>query len=194
MNSRKIILASQSRQRYKLLKALNIDFEVKPANLNEQEIDASSQAKRAQELAAAKAEAIANRYPQAIVIAADTYGVASDKVLEKPKTKKEAKQMLEFLSERSFQALTGFCYLDSIHDIDFKTTKIIQVKFRKLSTIEIEDYVQTQPVLTWSAAFSPAYDTGMALIESIHGSFTAFTHGLPVEELTRFLRKSGVYK
>ncbi len=194
MNSRKVILASQSKQRYKLFKTLNIDFEVKPAKINEQNIEASSQVERAKQVASAKAQEVSNQNPQDIVVAADTYAVAEEKVLEKPKTEEEAKKMLKLLSAQTFKALTGFCYIDLVENINYKVTKVVQVEFRKLSVEEIDHYVKTEPVLTWSAAFSPAYDTGMALIASISGSLTAFTHGLPIEELTKFLRKSRVYK
>jgi septum formation protein len=194
MNPRKVILASQSKQRYKLFKTLNIDFKVKPAKIDEQNIQASSQVERAKKVASAKAQEVSNQKPRDIVVAADTYGIADERVLEKPTSKKEAKSMLKFLSARKFQALTGFCYLDPVENINYKVTKVVQVKFRKLSVEEIDHYVKTEPVLTWSAAFSPAYDTGMALIASISGSLTAFTHGLPIEELTKFLRKSRVYK
>ena len=58
-----------------------------------------------------------------------------------------------------------------------------------LSESEIEHYVKTEPVLTWSAAFSPAYDSGMALIENVRGNLTAFSHGLPIDLLIDFLKE-----
>jgi predicted house-cleaning NTP pyrophosphatase (Maf/HAM1 superfamily) len=52
--------------------------------------------------------------------------------------------------------------------------------------------VEIFPVTTWSAAFSPAYPYGMTLVARINGSFTGFTHGLPMEILIPLLRRSGI--
>ncbi|MEA2056156.1 MAG: Maf family protein [Patescibacteria group bacterium] len=194
MTNRKIILASQSKQRYKLFKTLNLPFVVQPADIDEHVIKASAEAKRAELVAIAKAKEVIKKNKKAIVVAADTYGLLEDQVLEKPTSKEKAIKMLKLLSNKEFLALTGFCYLDPVNKISYSTTKQVKTKFRDLSIEEIEFYVESEPVLTWSASFSPAYDSGMALIETIQGSFTAFTHGLPIEDLTRLLRKSGVYE
>ena len=187
---RQIILASQSPQRRRILETLKINFEIKPAGIDEQSITASTQADRAEQVARAKAEAVSDQHPQAIVIAGDTYGLHQGQVLEKPKTNQEAEKMLSVLSGQEMTALTGFCYLDPQKEIDVSLTKKVWVKFRPLTSGQIHNYVQTEPVLTWSAAFSAAYDSGIALIAEIKGSLTAFTHGLPLEEVARCLGQS----
>ena len=112
--------------------------------------------------------------------------------MEKPKDLKEAKEMLEKQSGQVLTELTGFCYLDLVENIKFIKTVAVKIEFRRLSETEIDHYVATTPVLTWSAAFCPAYDSGASLIKSISGSFTGFTHGLPLEELIPLLQQSKV--
>lgn len=190
--SRTIILASQSPQRKNIIQAAGIDFQVIPANIDEKAVLASDPYQRASKIAQQKARAVQEKYPNSIVVAADTFILLQDEVLEKPTDLKEAKEMLIKQSGQVLTELTGFCYLDSVEKIEFVKTVAVEVKMRKLAEAEIDRYIATQPVLTWSAAFCPAYDSGASLIESINGSFTGFTHGLPVEELIPLLQQSKI--
>jgi septum formation protein len=192
--SRTIILASQSPQRKNLMQSLQIEFEVVPADIDEQAVVAADPKVRAGLVAEAKAKEVQKKYPQGIIIAADTYIVLDGEILEKPVDLEEAREMLQKQSGRSMSEMTGFCYLDPKSGTEVVTTAVAEVEFRELSEAEIEQYVITQPVMTWSAAFCPAYDSGATLIKSISGSFTGFTHGLPLEELIPLLQQSKVLK
>lgn len=189
---RPIILASQSPQRSAIMQSLKIPFEVMPANIDEKAIGGSDHRQRARKVAQAKALAIAEKYPEAIIIAADTYCVDGDEALEKPVDLDDARRMLNQQSGREVMEYTGVCYLDRKQGIEVVELAVATIKFRELSEQEIERYVTTEPVLTWSGAFCPAYDSGAALIDSISGSFTGFTHGLPLEVVIPLLRKSGI--
>lgn len=187
-----IILASQSPQRQAILATLGLPFTAQPADIDEQAITAPTQQLRAQKIAQAKASKIQTLNPEAIVIAGDTYVVHQDRVLEKPKSLAEAKEMLQYQSGKTLEALTGVCYLDAVHHIEHRETIVTEFTFRELSEAEIDYYVASEPVLTWSAAFCPAYNSGMALVASSSGSFTSFTHGLPLEVVATQLGLSGV--
>jgi len=188
----KIILASQSKQRFNIFKSLAIPFDVVPADIDEQSIKSDDLQKRAEKIARAKAEFVSEKYPNAIIIAADTYVILNGQVLEKPKNAAEAKEMLRKQSAQTMTEVTGFAYIDNQNKINYSTVVATKVKFRKLSKREIDNYVNNEPVLTWSAAFCPAYDSGAALIEWIEGSLTGFTHGLPMEEVVKMLKKSEI--
>lgn len=190
--SRTVILASKSPQRKNIMQATGVEFEVVPADIDEQAVIEANPHQRAGLIAQKKAEAVQKKHPLAIVIAADTYIVLNDEVLEKPQNLAAAKEMLTKQSGQVLTELTGFCYLDPVEKIEFTKTAVVEVEFRRLSAAEIDGYVTTQPVLTWSAAFCPAYDSGASLIKSINGSFTGFTHGLPLEELIPLLEQSKV--
>lgn len=187
--NRKIVLASGSKQRLNILKALPLTVEVQAADIDEQAVPFQDQYDKAEQIALAKAKKVAADYPDAIIVAADTFCFLQGRILEKPKTLLEAREMLRFQSGQEVEVLTGFAFLDTRDDVQQSGCEKIIMQMRDLSDLEIENYVQTQPVLTWSAAFSPAYDSGMALIKSINGNFTAFSHGLPVDLFFEFLKK-----
>lgn len=190
--SRTVILASKSPQRKNIMQAARVEFKVVPADIDEQAVVEVDPVRRAGMIAQKKAEAVQEKYPKAIIVAADTYIVLDGQVLEKPKDLEEAREMLAKQSGQALTELTGFCYLDPKENIQITKTAAVEVKFRQLSEEEIDRYINTQPVMTWSAAFCPAYDSGASLIKSINGSFTGFTHGLPLEELIPLLQQSKV--
>ena len=185
--NRRIILASQSKQRLNLLRTLPLPIEVIPANINEQAVPFTDQYDKAEKIALAKAQKIANTQSDAIIIAADTFCYLEGRILEKPKSLEEAKDMLRFQSGKKTEVLTGYAFLDTKLNLKKSGCEKVSMQMRQLSASEIERYVANEPVLTWSAAFSPAYDSGMALIKSIDGNLTAFSHGLPIDLLVDFI-------
>lgn len=184
------ILASQSPQRARLLETLPYRFKIFPADIDESAIKFKNARDKAKKIALAKAKAVAGKISgEAIIVAADTFCLCRGKILEKPKNKAEAREMLEFQNQQELEAITGyaFIYQNSQKKIIENSTVITQACFRHLSSLEIENYISHQPVLTWSAAFSPAYDAGMALLAWSKGNLTAFTHGLPIDLLVKFI-------
>jgi septum formation protein len=189
---RQIILASQSPQRKALMEALGFPFLVKPSDIDESAISAENHEQRAMMIALAKAQKISIENPDSIVIAADTFTQYKNRAFEKPKSHKEAADMIKQMSGQKVVCYSGFAYLDPTNNFEYKTTAVTKYKFRDLSDSEISNYVNNNPVLTWSAAFSAAYPAGLILIEEINGSLSGFTHGLPIELVAKSLAKSGV--
>ena len=188
-----IILASGSKQRKALIDGLKIPFKVVPSDIDEKAIAALTEKDRARMIALAKAQAVCKKYPEAIVIAGDTFTFVNGTAYEKPKDLAEAKQMLHEQSGKQGTCYSGCAYIDPKNKIEFSTTVETTLIFRELSEGEIENYVQHNPVLTWSAAFCPAYPEGIALIRATAGSLSSFTHGLPMEVVIPLLEKSGVF-
>ncbi|MDH5532974.1 MAG: Maf family protein [Candidatus Pacebacteria bacterium] len=189
---KKIILASGSKQRRLLFETLGLEFEIIPADIDEKAVAFDDLKSRAENIARAKAEEVAKNNPEAIIIAADTYVVKDGKALEKPRDLDEAEAMIKDLSGDQSVAYSGYCYIDKEANIDESGVAETVTKFRRLSPEFIQHYVNNNPVKDWSASFSPAYHEGMALVDSIEGSFTSFTHGLPLEIIVPLLQKSGV--
>ena len=188
----RIILASSSKQRKILMDALNVPYEIIPADINEKTIRDGNSVVMVEKIARAKAEKVAFEN-DAIVIAADSFAIYKRKVFEKPKTIEEARQMLRDLSDaKDAVEYTGFCYIDRKNKIDCSKGLVINFSFRKFSDEEINGYVKKFPVLTWAGAFSPAYIYGLTILSEIKGSVTGLTHGLPMELLIPLLEKSGV--
>lgn len=189
----KIILASNSKQRKTLMEALKIPFEVIPSHIDEKSILESNQKERARLIALAKAEEVSIQYPQSIVISGDTFTFIKGKAYEKPESLQQAKQMLQEQSGQTGVCYSGCAYLDPKNNIKFSTTVETTFSFRELSMNEINKYVENNPVLTWSAGFCPAYPEGINMISKVDGSFSSFSHGLPMEIVVPLLEKSGVF-
>lgn len=191
-HGRLIILASQSPQRQKLLATLPISFRSQPANIDEAAIQDADPVVRARLVAEAKLTAVHKHHPLAVLLAADTFVVLDGKTLEKPQNLTEAAQMLTALSGQEALAVTGFAYQDDLNEISYRGSVTTRFGFRELSDSEIFQFVEHNPVTTWSASFSPAYDQGIALVSWIDGSFTSFTHGLPLELVVPLMQQSGI--
>lgn len=187
----RVILASNSTSRKQALEGLHIPFEVIPSNIDEKQIRDPDPVVLAEKLARAKGEFIAQK-EGGIIISADTFCTVNNAILEKPNTLDEAKNMLRLLTKYKAKAVTGFCYLDKKNTIDFSTAIVTEFTFRNLSETEIDYYVTNFPVLTWSAAFSPAHTEGMLLLDTISGDVSSFVYGLPMVKVVELLRKSGV--
>jgi septum formation protein len=192
LSHKHLILASQSLQRKILCQTLKIKFKIIPSNINEKAIRYQNPSTQAKAVAKAKAIQVLKNNPKSIVFAADTFVASQNKIFEKPADKQEAVNMLRKMSGKSLIVYTGFAYYDTANNLEFVKTAQTKIKLRRLSNFEIKSYVDNYPVTTWSAAFSPAYPEGMSLVSSINGSFTGFTHGLPLEFLVPLLIKSGV--
>lgn len=186
-----IILASGSKQRKTMMDALGIPYVAISADINEKAIRDEDLKVRAEKIARAKAEKVASEH-EGIIISADTFSTCNGKVLEKPQSLEEAKEMLKLQADKTCTLYTGFCYLDKINKIDYSTTSTTKYELRKLSDEEINKFVENNPVTEWAAAFSPAYTYQLGFFKYIEGSLTGSTHGLPVELLIPCFEKSGV--
>jgi len=191
IENQKIILATQSRQRRDLFATLQLPFKVEPSDIDELAINHLNHAVRARLVAEAKAAVAAQKYSQAIIIAADTFLVLKQKRLEKPATFREGSQMLQELSGQTCLCFTGWTYQDQIQRTQKSETTVSEISFRELSLKEIDDYVTTQPVTNWAGSFSLSTMAGIALIKSIQGSLNGVM-GLPLEELVPLLKTSDV--
>lgn len=177
----KIVLASASKQRQKLLQTVIDFFEVVPADIDEKAITGVTFEKKALAIAQAKAEKVSQQVRNSTIIAADSFIVCAGQIFEKPLSKDDAQEMLSKLSGNWVTEYTGCCLLDQVHNTISTHCAQPRAKFRSLSFMEIEKYVGNNPVTEWSGGFSPAYDAGVALISRLDGSLSGFTHGLPLE-------------
>jgi len=189
--NQQIILASGSKQRKLMMDALGVPYVVISADINEKAIRDEDLKVRAEKIARAKAEKVASEN-EGIIISADTFSACGGKVLEKPQSVDEAREMLKIQANKECTLYTGFCYIDKINQIDYSATAITKYELRKLSDEEINKFVENNPVTEWAAAFSPAYTYQLGFFKYIEGSLTGSTHGLPVELLIPCFEESGV--
>ena len=136
-----IVLASKSPRRKEILKALGYDFIVCPAKKDEV-FDLSLGLDEAlKKVAESKAKEVSEFYSDSIIISADTIVCLDDKILGKPKSKKDAIKTLKSLSNRKHQAKTGVCII--YKNQTFLHVETTDVYFKKLVDEDILSYVNS---------------------------------------------------
>lgn len=173
-----LILASASPRREELLKTAGLTFRVIPANVNEAGFKKETPQEHVRRLSREKARAVAIRHPDALVLGADTIVVIDDMILGKPESKKQAREMLQKLSNRFHTVFTGFTL--SSTDAGISKTKVARscVRFKKMGLEEIDWYINTKEPYDKAGGYA-AQGKGAAFIRSISGSYTNVI-GLPL--------------
>ncbi len=184
------ILASKSPRRQYLLKQAGLEFLVVPSQLDENKMAKNAPEEYAIKLAEAKAEDVAQKYPESWVIGADTIVVIGDAILGKPRSKDDARNMLLRLSGQTHQVYTGFAVCCKAEKRLFSQVVKTDVLFKELSDEEIQWYIHTPEPFDKAGAYA-IQGMGTFLVRSIHGSYTNVV-GLPVCEVIEFLIKEGL--
>jgi septum formation protein len=141
-------------------------------------------------LAESKALDISEKHPAAWVIGADTIVLIDSIILGKPDSSEEAHDMLQRLSDKTHQVLTGYCICCKKKNRVFSETVKTDVRFKKLTDAEIKWYLQTGEPFDKAGAYA-IQGIGTFLVKSIIGSYTNVV-GLPVCEVIEFLTREGV--
>ena len=179
-----LILASQSPRRQQLLQLLRVNFTVKPADIDEAMDPTLPPQQEVARVSRLKAEATP-RNPGDVVIAADTIVVLGNRVLGKPTDKADAITMLQALSGRDHQVMTGITVL---RDGDAIThTEITDVHFRPLTEDEILSYVETGEPMDKAGAYG-IQGYAAPFVEGIRGDYYNVM-GLPVCRLQQMLHR-----
>ena len=185
----RIILASHSPRRRELLAALGIVFEVMPADVDESTAAGETVQEHAMRLAGQKAWAISCKKPDAVVLGADTIVVVDGAVLGKPTDEGDAVRMLERLSGRTHEVLTGITVITPQSDQAYAQVVRTAVVMRGLEPREIAAYVATGEPMDKAGAYA-AQGMASAFITRIEGSYTNVV-GLPTAEVAGLLLTLG---
>jgi len=185
-----VVLASSSPRRKELLEQIGLKFTVDPMEIDEELSLGHDPLRLAKSVSLKKALAASKRHPDALVIAADTFGVIDGKILGKPAGKEQAAAMLQELSGNCHRVITGFTIIDGVTGRTVSRAVQTTVYFRKLSTSEINDYVNTGEPLDKAGSYA-IQGLGGLLVEGIEGDYYNVI-GLPIATLAVELRKFGV--
>ena len=185
-----LILASKSPRRRYLLKQAGLAFTVIPSHFDESNVPLSSPEIYVKLLAEAKANQVSEDYPEKWVIGADTIVMIDESLLGKPESRAEARLMLKRLSGKTHQVFTGYCICCKSKNRRYSEVIKTEVRFKKLSDIEIEWYIRTNEPFDKAGAYA-IQGLGTFLVKSIKGSYTNVV-GLPVCEVIEFLINEGV--
>ena len=186
---RRLVLGSMSPRRCDFMRQMGYAFEVTSPTTVEKRREGEDATGYVLRNAREKAESVAEREgASAVVIAADTVVAMGGRVLEKPKSKAEARSMLEELSGRTHQVITGYCVMGAGADgaarqvVDAVVT---DVEFKELSAQEIAAYVASGEPMDKAGAY--AIQGGAAyMVRRVVGSYTNVV-GLPMTELVEVL-------
>lgn len=186
----KLILASTSRYRRELLARLDLAFDCVAPGVDETALAHETPAALALRLSLAKARAVAERYPQAVVIGADQVAELDGLALNKPETLDRARAQLSACSGRQVVFHAGLAVVGP-HGQSDALIEPTTVSFRALSEAEIERYLAREPALDSAGSFK-SEALGITLFDALDSRDPTALVGLPLIALARLLRAHGL--
>lgn len=187
----KLILASTSPYRRELLGRLGLPFEVANPQTDETPLAGETPEAMALRLSEAKARAVAEAYPDALIIGSDQVATVDGEIYGKPGTHERAVEQLRALSGKTVNFFTGLCLFNSrtgeadVHGVPTLVT------FRQLRDTEIENYLRREPAYN-CAGSAKSEGLGIALLSSMKGEDPNALVGLPLIALCDMLRRQGM--
>ncbi len=186
----RLILASASPRRLALLAQVGIvPDEVAPADIDETQYKAELPRELAARLAAEKAEAVAARFPDAAVLAADTVVACGRRVLDKAGDAVEAKNCLKLLSGQRHRVFGGISVI-APGGVHRQRVVVTQVQFKRLTEAEITAYLDTEEWRGKAGAYAIQGHAG-GFVKKINGSYDNVV-GLPLYETLALLSGLGI--
>lgn len=183
----KIVLGSASPRRQELLRGINLNFEVIPMDVEESYPPYLTGVEIPMFLAEKKADAYKSMLDdELMVITADTIVFLDGKVLGKPIDKADAFKMLQKLSGKTHQVITGVCICTNLRRRTFHT--ISEVKFARLNDTEIDYYLEHYAPYDKAGSYGVQEWIGFIAVENINGSYFNVM-GLPIQRLYNELKR-----
>ena len=186
----KIILASASKRRSKILKECGIAHRVVISNVGEKMDHKMGARFNVLHNARIKAEKIAGRYRQGFIIGADTIVLLGKRLIGKPKTKKEAISLLNAFSAKTILVYTGLCVIDVKRRKSASGIDVSKIRHERLSHKKIDKFVNVAGPHDKAGGFS-IEGPGAFVFDNIEGSFYNIL-GLPMMKLNQLFEKLGV--
>lgn len=175
------ILASRSPRRQELLRMLGISFTVSDSEVEETFPEGLLKSEIPVYLAKLKANPLLSALREKdLLITADTVVFLNGEIIGKPANHAEAEEILQKLSGKEHQVISGVCLSSVEKQVSFHS--LSKVRFKKLRTEEIQFYIKTYKPFDKAGAYGIQEWIGLAGITRIEGSYTNIM-GLPVQEL-----------
>ncbi len=181
-NTDKIYLASKSPRRRKLLKQIGISFSAFSVDLDEEILDGEHPVKTVKRLSKQKMDIATERVSSGIIITADTIVVLNKEIIGKPKSKKDAFNILNKLSGETHKVYTGFCLFNKSTGkliCDYEKTA---VTFHTLSKKQIKEYIDSGSPMDKAGAYGIQDDYGAVFVKKIAGCYYNVV-GLPLSKI-----------
>lgn len=188
----KLILASTSRYRRELLERLRVPFDCEPPGVDEQALPGERPRALSHRLATEKAQAVAQRHPDALVIGSDqAASLDGASIIGKPGSHERAVEQLRAASGQTLMFHTSMAVLQQSSGFADSITIDTRVRFRRLSDLDIETYLRAEQPYDCAGA-AKCEGLGISLLEAIEGGDPTALIGLPLIALCTMLRAAGL--
>jgi septum formation protein len=187
-NMTRVILASASPRRKELLASLGVAFEVIPAEVTEHEAPDADPRAMVQHNAALKADWVAARHADALVIGADTTVFIDRTVLNKPRDLTEARAMLRQLRGRTHTVFTGLALRRQRDGLKLDQGVASEVTFKAFDDATLELYLSRVHTLDKAGGYA-IQEQGDLIVAGFTGSLTNIV-GLPLDEMKQLLTRA----
>lgn len=187
----RLVLASGSRWRRQLLDRLGLPYRWESPDIDETPRPGESPEALVHRLALAKAERLADAWPDHLIIGSDQVAAFAGEILGKPASLEAARAQLARFSGNRVRFLTGLALLDTRHGHHRVCHESFDVVFRPLSEKEIANYVEREQPLECAGSFRME-GLGIALFERLEGDDPNTLIGLPLIRLCALLREAGL--
>lgn len=185
-----IILASTSPFRKTLLEKLGLPFSCVSPNIEENRYKNEPAKDMVIRLATEKAQAVARKHPNAVIIGSDQCALHNNHVLGKPLTHDKAVRQLSSFSGEDVTFFTALAVYDPLSRQTLTAIDTTVVSFRSLSSQDIENYLALENALNCAGSFK-SEGLGITLFKSLHTRDPNALIGLPLIELSNLLRNLG---
>ena len=189
---RTLVLASTSPYRQELLTRLGLPFETASPEVDETRHADEDPEELVKRLSLEKAKAVAEKYPDALIIGSDQVATLGDTIIGKPGPHERAMEQLKAASGQSVTFLTGLALYDSASGRSHTVCEPFRVDFRDLGEKEIDDYLRREEPYDCAGSFK-SEGLGIALFSLMDGEDPNSLVGLPLIQLVSMLRENGVH-
>lgn len=185
-----LVLGSTSPFRKALLEKFNVPFECAKPNIDETAFDGETPEQLVARLAEQKAKAVADQFPQGLIIGSDQVAVCDGNILGKPHTFENGVKQLTSFSGKTVTFLTGLCLYNASTDKAQVIVEPFHVSFRELTIDEISHYLRAEQPYNCAGSFK-SEGLGICLFDSLNGDDPNTLIGLPLIRLHQLLKNEG---
>lgn len=185
-----LILASSSPRRRELLQTLGLSFTIQTSDVDETTAPGYSPKEVVEELAMRKAQAVASRIKEGVVLGSDTIVVLGEEILGKPVDEADAFRMLSALQGQEHTVYSGVALIDAATgraEVSYSHTR---VRIRHLTEKEIEAYIATKEPMDKAGSYA-IQGIGSTIVEGINGDYFTVV-GLPLCLTANMLGRFGI--
>ncbi|WP_457669081.1 Maf family protein [Thiolapillus sp.] len=186
-----LVLGSTSPFRHELLEKLGLPFSTAAPDVDESHREGESPRELVMRLAQAKARAVADDHPAALIIGSDQVACVDEQILGKPGSREKAIAQLESMSGKTICFHTGLCLYNAATNKVQVVCDDFRVHFRKLGHEQIVRYVDKEEPFNCAGSFK-SEGLGITLFRKLEGNDPNSLVGLPLIRLVSMLEKEGI--